>query len=241
MRDSLEHYVEQFQDDNGSDEDKYNCFFQDSFGSVVEGSDISTLFILELIMKRLGFIDANTYPEVSSYHKDIFNKSYTVYDILFVIVFLYFGLCKGFVISLPQLRTERLSKRARTDDSLQQMKELREIATSKLVTATHIRTLWKTLEPRLLQHQWNFCRMFRRKSLKEGEEGKKELLTFTRTRKEFFAKYQRKEATQVKDMDVKKTSLNAVIALREKLQAYQRGDDDDMSDSESDSGSECEH
>ena len=232
---NLANYVQQFDSEEeleNEEEKNYNSFMQSSFDDIIEGGRTTTLFILEMFMKRLGFIDSRNHPKASADLKDSFNKSYSTYDLLFVVILLYFGLCKESVISLPQLRADRITKKSRSNECLQRMKDLREEATSKLVTALQIRTMWRKIEPRLLQDQWNYCRMIRKKSIKEGEEGKQELLLFTRSRQEYFVRFGRQETSYVKDEKINKNKSQAVIDLREKIQAYQRGDVDDMSDSE---------
>ena len=75
-----------------------------------------TLFVLEKFMQRLGFIGSKRQPNVSDdAPKDMFLSYYSGYDLLFVVTFLYLGLCEEKSVHLPQIRNDRaLPKKKKT-------------------------------------------------------------------------------------------------------------------------------
>ena len=240
FKETVNTYVEQFVSLTVEEEErtslKFLDFFQSSFDDINDNNSTSTLFIFEVLMQRLGLFQSLPLPTESSDLKDHYNKRYSTYDLLLVLIYVYLGLCKGYVLSLPQLRAERLSKKSKTTDQLKRLKALRETASSKLVSVEEIKTLWRRLEPRLLRDHWEYCRMFRRKSTKEGTRGKEELIRFTGGRQAYVANFTRFEnigaPVDKEDKKIQDAHMQSITNLRAKIQAYNRGDDVDISDSD---------
>ena len=173
ITEQLKTYVEQSipdNEDSSDDEDddqegrepkqRMNLYIDSWKQSLVQDQDANSppilLFLLEKFMQRLGFIGSKKQPKESSDSIDHFSVNYSPYDLLFVIVYLYFGLCKNRVISLPQLRVEKLGKKPNAQVEIQRLTRLREIATTKSVSTDTIRSVWKYVEPMLLEQVHGF-------------------------------------------------------------------------------------
>ena len=138
-------------------------------------------------------------------------------------MFLYFGLCQGSVVSLPQIRNDRVAKKQKTVQDKERLQELRNIAVSKLVSAEKIRSVWKALEPHVLNDYVKYGKHIKKQS--KLEQGPRLLANFTKVRSHYFDMFSSDFAvTQVKkEIPVQNKHQCSLSDLRSKAYAYQRG------------------
>ena len=204
----LSSYVSQFLPNSDVEEEQeniaYDSLYKNAWRQVQkrDNRNYVTVFVLEKFMQRLGFIGQNKKPVVFSNGKtDLFTTYYSSYDLLFVIVFLYFGMCQESVISLPQIRQDRIAKKMKTIQDKEKLQELRNNAVSKLVSAEQIRSIWREIEPYNLRDYVAYGKQVLKSS--STDDGKAALVAFTKARRDYFSMFGSKDnTTQVKKEEV---------------------------------------
>ena len=178
-------------DDLFEDTDLKNAFIQDItacvsmtdgrniFGEsakLVDDNDdekLNTLFFLEQIMVRLGFIAHAAIPEPSN-EPDGFSRLYSICDITLVIAFVYIGLVDKKVLVLPppprkqSVSTSFSAKRSKAiDETAAKLTSLRQVAQNKIASSLEIRTLISRIEVKLIQDHLAFLRNMRKSAKKD--------------------------------------------------------------------------
>ena len=142
---------------------------------LVEDNDnekLNTLFFLEQIMVRLGFVASTSIPEPSN-DTEGFSRLYSICDITLVIAFVYIGLVDKKVLVLPppprkQSSTSFSAKRSKAfDESVARLTLLREDTQKKIASSLDIRTLIAKIEVKLIQDHLAFRRNMRKTARKD--------------------------------------------------------------------------
>ena len=215
---------------------------------VIEEDDtrVVTIFVLEKFMQRLGFIGSQRYPLVSeSTSKDTFCSYYSGYDLLFVVTFLYLGLCQEKSIHLPQVRNDRPAPKMKTNTSSSSsssissnnevninMMEIREEASSAHIDLNGIRRIWNATEPIVLSSYLKYEKFI----VSALEDHNPSVQAFLKSREEYFKVTKGcKSNTTLDKENVQATSksISKIAKLRDRLKARLQGEVLDIDDSES--------
>ena len=176
--------------------------YQVSFSQVKQNNytRINSLFVLEKVLQRIGFIHPSLNPTENSLAIDPFLGGYTKFDLIFVVTFLYLGLVEKKSIRVP--RNHRtggtlLSKKRVSEVQIANKNQEKEYYNQNSVSRKYLREKWRIIEHKISCHRVQFLENLQVKSKKV--EGKEELHRFTRARHDAFEEW--KKLGQVYDSD----------------------------------------
>ena len=169
-----------------------------SFKQVVEDEDeerINILFVLEKIMQLLGLISSKKHPTENSMVNDPFTSSYTTYDVILVVCFLYISIIDKGAMRNPSnhrlvQEEDLVGSRRVSQDNVNDRNMSRNTYKDNKVGRQKLREKWMPIEDKLLVHHWCWLQFVEKSSNNEdAEHNADQLLRYTKARKDAFSKW----------------------------------------------------
>jgi len=136
-------------------------------------------------MQRIGLISKTVVPTANCLPVDPFLCSYTKFDFILVITFLYLGLIEKKSISVPRhSRVKSQRQRRISQEEIQSQNTAKEYYNNNKVGARYMREKWRLVENKVKISRMLWLEQVQVKSSKE--EGRNELMKYTRSREETF-------------------------------------------------------
>ena len=196
-----------------SDEDRQDEFIEDlkeivenpdvdlwslSYNQVVENDNeekTNCLFVLEKVMVELGILSSKKVPSENCLAIDPFTSSYTTYDMILVVCFLYISIIEKGAMRNPGnhrlVQNEGLVRRRRvTEDEVNERNDTRGYYKENKVGRQKLRDRWISIEDKLVVHHWKWLQEADKKSKNEEDEdeedNQEQLLKHTKARETAF-------------------------------------------------------
>ena len=115
--------------------------------------EICLLFVVEKVLQLVGFIDRSNFPTKAHNHKDPFSKKYTYHDLVIVLTLLSCVIVHGKVLKKPDCFRAPQGKKMKvgpTEEDINRLAKEREEAEKRLVHVSFLRSLYSSIEARLL-------------------------------------------------------------------------------------------
>jgi hypothetical protein len=115
--------------------------------------EICLLFVIEKVLQLVGFIDRSSFPTKAHNHKDPFSKKYTYHDLVIVLTLLSCVIVHGKVLKKPDCFRAPQGKKMKvgpTEEDINRLAKEREEAEKRLVHVSFLRSVYSSIEARLL-------------------------------------------------------------------------------------------